>query len=185
MAINTRALTLTELLIATAVVGIIMMGVMSADYAIRKQSVTASSSASANLYAQSIVTNIINNAYKATGSITDKGILIDTSLGGPDTVAAGSFCARTDTVPDWVCYTVIPALNGNLYTCPKSPTPGACALSDKNLGKIISVTPQFTLVGAVGSQQLTFTVTLTVEDQSLPSHQRSLTTSISPPGHRI
>jgi|GEM_PF-4341903 len=177
-----RGVTFTELIIATAVVGIIMIGVVSSDYAIRKQSDSAFNSNLSGLNAQGMLTHVLNSAQLATGMNIDKGILIGAAGVGD----AGSFCVRTVFSPaNWVCYT---SSAGRLYTCTKAAIVAGvqCSAATTNLGAINgTVTPTFTLSNTAGSQQLIFTVTLTVNDSSVAGGTRSVTGSITPKLHVI
>lgn len=190
----TRGITLVELLIAATVVGVIMMGVVSADYALRKQTQGSFTSAQSGLNAQVIVTHIINNAFLATGSNADQGIRIPATAAAAD---KSSFCIRTDDpaapATPWVCYSILGATE-HVYTCAKA-APTRCAAADTDLGQVSGPTDvtqagagvytQFILDGAVGSQQLLFTVKVTVPDTSAPGGTRSVTASVSPPRHII
>ena len=174
-----QGITLVELLIATVIVGIIMLGVVSSDYAIRKQANYAAISAIASINAQSIINHILYNASLAIGSSTDKGILIGAEI-GPG-VQASSFCSRKVIGPpeSWVCYTV---LAPSLYTCVK-PSKGECSVSDTNLGGIASMSPIFTLNNAQGSQMIRFLITVTVLDASSATGFRSIYAGITPWQH--
>ena len=174
-----RAITLTELLISTTVVGIIMLGVISSDYAIRKQSDNASAGALAALNGQGMLKHIIDNAGKAVGDKSLPGINY------PNDKAW--FCIRQDinkTPIDfaddaWICYTVV---TGNLYNCAKQPpaaSPSACADTDTLLGQVQGIDPSFSLNNNI------FSVTVTIADPTAPGGQRSWSASVSPSGHTI
>lgn len=201
---DTRAVTLTELVISTAVVGIIMLGVVSSDYAIRQKSDAAFSSASSTLGVQAMINHIIRNAAQAIGDGTGagKGILDgainqqpDAQVGDPNT-----FCIRQDLNVDgsdhnpltpgnytddrWVCYTV---QSNSLFTCNRAAV-GKCILADNgynNLGQASAVGRLFDVQDDNGPtpQTMLFTVTVTVPDPS--GNPKSLTSSVSPAGHRI
>lgn len=168
-------LTLMELLISIIIVGVIMMGVVSSDYAIRKHSDSATNSASASINLQGYVAHILNNASLAIGNAADKGILI-----GAEIADVNSFCIRIASTPTWRCYTGLGA--GSLYTCTKAAA-GTCTAVDTgytSLGTVSSVVPTFTLNSAVGTSQVVFGVTVTVADTSTSTGTRSLSGSLSP-----
>lgn len=183
-----NAITLSELLIATVIVGIIMLGVVSADFAIQKFYKDSSTGAVTGFNTIAMINNINNAAFNAVGSITpvaDKGILIDTSItGGLDSVAANTFCFRTTQNPPWQCYSgLLDASNVlNLYSCSKN-SASSCATTDTKLAPITSVQASFTVVTTAGSQRCLFTVTLQVPDTN--NTTKTYVSSISPPNHRL
>ena len=181
-----RALTLTELLIATTIVGIIMMGVVSSDYAVRKSFQSQSADALLSLHTRVIVNDIIKNAALASGYKNDLGIR---------TLDANNFCIRQDpknlpTPMDysddpWVCYTTVP--NSALYTCAKpagAVPPAACATSDQKLGAVVSVAPSF------DPATDTFSVTIVNRDdpgnpKSISNPEVTVTSQTSPAGQSL
>ena len=181
-------LTLMELIVSTAVVGIIMMGVVSTDSAIRRQTNTSFQNAQASLNPQGILAHIMNSAFNATGTPADPGIYIGT--GG---LAANTMCFRTAKAPDnWVCYT---NLGTNLYTCTGG-AQGDCTAANQDLGALFntgatgaawgtansSLTANFVMDNTVGSQQILFTVSINVPDPSnRVTGMKTATASVSPP----
>jgi type II secretory pathway pseudopilin PulG len=101
------AMTLLELLVAASLVGIIMVGVVSVDYAIRKHRQNSERDTVATMTGQALMTAIANDAMKAVGDPLGPGVVI-----GDDGFQEHSFCFRHDVsgtpssyVDDqWVCY---------------------------------------------------------------------------------
>lgn len=99
-------MTLTELLVATAMVGVIIVGVMSADYAIRRMQNTSSSDYYLTARASSVMLHLTRDALRAVGDAGDQGIEYD------DTGAERGICFRYDdqNTPEdysdvlWNCY---------------------------------------------------------------------------------
>ena len=169
-----RGITLTELIVATAIVGIVMLGVMSADYALRKQHNTVFNRTDAVLRARGIMAHIMRNANNAYGSPSDPGIVKD--------LPGGTFCIRTKTTPSvvtWVCYS---KAGGNEVTCNKPPST-ACDPGDAGysiLGPVVSVTPAFAPSNTPGNQNNTFTVTVIVADKD--GVNKTIIDAVSPSG---
>lgn len=166
-------LTLAELVISTAVVGIIMVGVMSSDYAIRKHSDYAMQSSAATIKGQSIIAHVMNKAFMATGDQADPGFIV---------IDADSFCIRSGA--SFTCYT---RTGGSLFTCNLGGV-DECELGDpgyENLGEVSSIAPQVSFDNSVGSQSMIFTFTVGVPDSSSPGGIKTSSSSVSPPGHRI
>jgi Tfp pilus assembly major pilin PilA len=200
-----HGITLTELVVATFVIAIIMIAVVSADYAIRKRNVSAFQNTSSGLVGQILLHHIMTSAFQAVGSTVnpaDSGILIGTAGTGD----AGTFCIRTVKSPDtWICYSMINANPATLYTCSRAAA-GQCVGTDTGysaLGKVdVSVSADvtnanagvytlFTANSTLGSQQMVFTVTVralspdTTAANVANATSKPLTASISPPMHRI
>ncbi len=146
----TRAITLTELLISTIIIGIIMIGVVSSDYAVRKNSQNQNAGTLLTLNTRVLVNAIINNASLMSGYKNDQGY---------SSTTANSFCIRQDynysvspPVPNnspvdysddyWACYTFS---SNSLYTCIKPPgaiSASSCSAGDqgyKSLGGTVGI----------------------------------------------
>ena len=193
---NAQGITLTELIIAMVIVGIIMMGIVSADFAIQKFYKDSSTGAVAGFNTIAMINNISTAAFSAEGSFTnptDKGILIDTTItNGTDDLGANTFCIKTNrTGVPWECYSAIldasvtPVLN--LYSCTRnSPVNNAtiCLNTENKLAPITSISSaQFSLVTTAGIQRCLFTFQLQVPDTS--STTKIYSASITPPKHRL
>lgn len=191
-----NALTIMELIVSTMVVGIIMMGVASSDYAIRKQTDLSYNGAQASLKVQGILNHIMNSAFYAIGTAgVDEGIVV----GPSGAVANNSFCIRTSKAPDnWVCYTNVAA---HLYTCTAA-APANCASTDQDLGEVYknsyslnnvndaialpfgkngSVRVLFEKSNTPPNQRILFTATVSVPDSSNSTTGKSTSSnSVSP-----
>ncbi len=180
-------MTLTELIIATAIIGIVMVGVVSADFAIHKQGKSSTSDTVSGITAILILKHMMENARLARGNSIDKGILNGTADGMPDD---NSFCIRTEKAsePAWSCYSIIH--NGAvppqrfIYTCLKA-SAAACVNTDENLGEVSSVTLAYTSNSTPGAQTMYFNITLNVPDSASPGNQKSYMFRLSPPLYRI
>ncbi len=184
-----KAITLSELMIAMVIVGIIMLGVVSADYAIQKFYTNSSKGAVSGFNAIAMMDNITAVALTATGTMADPGIQVDSTIldnsgGGTGyTIGNNTFCIRSQVNP-WQCYTTI-AANGTttyLYNCTKA-NPANCADTDTKIAQITSMTAKFVLVPTQGTQSLLFTFTLTVPDTDTTT--KTYSTSVTPPNHRL
>lgn len=101
-----KAMTLTELLVASILIGIILVGAVSIDYAIRRSRNTISASILIATQISAAMKQITRDAVLAVGDITDPGIVFDAT--GDDT----NICFRLDTPSTpgdynddtWTCY---------------------------------------------------------------------------------
>lgn len=186
---NNRGITLPELLIATVIIGIIMLGVVSADYAIQKFYTDSSKGAVSGFNTIALINHITAVAREAQGSFTnpaDKGILIDTSItGGLDTVAVNTLCIRfTETGPNnWQCYSRLTAGDGfnYLYTCKNNGS--ICATTDEQLARVNTIEASFASNTNTNTQSCLFTLRLQVPDTD--STTKTYLTSITPANHRL
>ncbi len=169
-----------------------MVGVVSTDYAVRRNFQNQSATALLTINTRLIVSHIIKNAGLATGYRTDRGIRLsgDGQLPGP--LPANTMCFRQDPIAaptptnyaddGWVCYT---QLGNDLRTCAKAPgPPGGCIAGDALLGTITTVTPTYDIATN------TFTVTVVNRDQpavakSISNPEVTWTSRTSPPGQSI
>ena len=67
---NKTGVTLTELLVATILMGIVMLGIVSVDFAIRQMSKKTSSTALLRMYTSAVMQEMSRNAALITGSST-------------------------------------------------------------------------------------------------------------------
>lgn len=88
-----KAITLTELIVATIIIGIIMLGVSSVDYVIRKSKVTTSKSAQIATQAASMMNHITRSVSLAIGDKNNPGIEIWRGI-GTDNIT--NLCIRQD-----------------------------------------------------------------------------------------
>lgn len=114
------AMTLTELVIAAILIGFLLIGIVSIDYAIRNAKITASKEGLLVLSLQAAMVDITHAAMSISGEPpTDIGIV---KVGAPNTNLNG-VCFRhdTDLTPgsydndEWTCYTHGHSLD--LYKC--------------------------------------------------------------------
>jgi prepilin-type N-terminal cleavage/methylation domain-containing protein len=168
---RTSGMTLIELLVATTLVGIVMVGAVSVDFAIHSMRKTTADSSTVALQTSATMLDITNNLAQAVGDASDVGIRIDPAT--PATLKTW-FCARqavdndpTDgdldndlslyTDDTWVCYWK-PNLNtdANIYKCDRTAVqgPGTCQA-------VGGTTTIGTAACAAGCASFVFTYTLT------------------------
>lgn len=185
-----NGITLTELIVSLGIISVVMLGVVSSDYAIRKQAEMAQSGSLVAVNAHGILQHMITNAYSAVGSGLDSGI-----SPAPFNPAAQSFCIRRHQDPEdsssaliWACYTNSAGLanKGTLYYCTRS-APGDCVSGDSdysNLGDVFSVTPVFQTDASQSTAQILFIFTVKVEDPSStaapPANVKSVSATVTP-----
>lgn len=191
---NQNGITLTELLVASILIGIVMIGVASFSVSIQKlQSATNRSSVIA-MRTTAVMNRMVKDAYLAVGDEANRGVVAGS--GG-----TGSICFRHDadnnpatyTGDDWVCYYGRP--NRELWLCGDGAVPpvnnwGNCSagngeirlldLEDTDITRVVN-TPD----GRFEYVEITifaiFQRTGTYHPIDNPSY--TLTTQVSPPGH--
>lgn len=72
-----RGITLTELLVAGILIGIVMLGVISVSFAIKKMQETTNKAALLAMRATGVVTHMTKNVAMAVGYQDDPGIVVD------------------------------------------------------------------------------------------------------------
>ena len=128
-----KGMTLTEILVATMLVAIVMLGAVSVDYAVRNARKSASQDASLTMRTQATMLLISRDANAAVGDASDPGIV--------DSPAVGALCIRKEKGGDintysddeWTCYWQ----NGtNIYRCLKdiATGPTQCNTGDPVVG---------------------------------------------------
>jgi len=194
---NMRAITLTELLVATTVIGIIMIGVVSSDSAIRKNAQNQNAGTLLTLNTRALVNVMISNASLATGYKSDPGFdFPPNAVLTIQNTPPSSFCVRQDMnintkVPNntpedysddrWACYTVIAP---NLYACLKASKNSSCLASDTLVGPVVSLAVNFNDTSDV------FSVTIVnradpTQAKSISNPEVTVSARVSPPGQSI
>jgi prepilin-type N-terminal cleavage/methylation domain-containing protein len=105
-----RGLTLTELIVASVLVGIVMMGIVSFNVSLKNVQDTSSLGANLSLEAATTMSYLRNDIVMAFGSSADTGLFYPTLTGANS--LNRSLCIRKDggdlisTSPDdtWTCY---------------------------------------------------------------------------------
>ena len=184
-----RALTLTELIIATVIIGIIMIGVVSSDYAVRNHANNQGAGAVLTLNTRVLVDHIMKNAALAIGDKNNLGFSFapNAVLNSPP----GFFCVRQDinnTPSDysddqWACYTV---LSNSLYACARTAVqgPGACTAANTLVGAIVSAAVNFSDTTDVFLLMVTNRAD-PAKAQSTSNPQVTVTSQVSPAGQSI
>lgn len=209
---SSHGLTLTELLISSVIVGIIMLGVVSLDSVIGKKRQIATADNLLALNTRVTVNHMLKNALQAVGYGTQEyqGILIGDQVGDQGINGPGTFCVNQDIKPlstevnwtpldhsddRWVCYTLNPT-DHKIYFCEKANDvaasyrgAGRCS-SGEIVGQAVSWAPKFEVDNSEGGVKLVFSISLTTrfnpakpKSNSNPEH--TVTISSSPPGHAI
>jgi len=135
---NISGLTLAELLITSVIIGIIMLGVVSVDFAIRSNELQQSRTAIVTLKTSTMLKEIELNAMQAVGDFATRCV----QLGNITTDATNYICVyRDDTTPAdysddyWKCFT---RHGTNLHACTRTLASGkgACATTDRIIGGV-------------------------------------------------
>jgi Tfp pilus assembly protein PilE len=126
-------LTLTELVIASILVGIVSIGIFSVDYALRGSRAAASDDSILAMKTWATMEHITKNAKLAVGDITNPGIIAPSGN--------NYLCFRQDTATTpndytddlWRCYS---KFSNNIHTCTKTALsgPSACNSGDEAIG---------------------------------------------------
>jgi prepilin-type N-terminal cleavage/methylation domain-containing protein len=143
--LSNAGMTLMELLVATTLVGIVMIGTMSVDFAVHSMRKSTADSSGVALQTSATMLDISNTMAKAVGDGQDLGIRLDNPFATAANPSRVWFCARQDKDNDpndynddeWVCYWKPAATtNVNIYKCTKPVTlgPGPCNLTNEVIG---------------------------------------------------
>ena len=183
-----KGMTLTELMVSTMLVGIVMLGAISANYAILKSRREATDSASLAMQTSAIILNITRNASNAVGDANNPGMVM---------VTIGSdFCFRQDipvTPGDyaddtWKCYTRI---SEKIYMCERTSAEGSglCIATDHVLGTVFSFNPTITTNEATSEMLFSIEITCYVDPTAaydlIRNPSFTLESEIVPAGHSI
>ncbi|MFA5088322.1 MAG: hypothetical protein WC552_04740 [Candidatus Omnitrophota bacterium] len=187
--INHHAITLTELIVATTIMGIILLGIVSLDVAVRQTQQVSEKSAKVVMDVSAAITHILNNATLAVGYQADQGIQV---------INDGSFYGlyiRQDTSntpanyadDTWLRYlgaTGDPTTHHDILFCSSVSGPAdtaACGGTEYPLIHVSSInytlTPPYLEVTVISRHD----PTTAVNPMKNPSY--TLTSRITPPGH--
>ena len=184
-----NGLTLLELLVSTALIGIVMLGAVSVDYAINSSRRMAAQDIRLSIETQTTMTDIARNAELALGDSSNRGVRTGTYL-----------CVRQDLngphTPNsygddmWICYW---RNVNNIHKCNRTAAvgPGNCVTTDPVLGTAATGAANFTYTFVLDSitRDIYLEVKLTNRsDPSLAQHPVTnpefiLETRITPIGH--
>jgi type II secretory pathway pseudopilin PulG len=181
-----NAMTLTELIIASVLMGIMMVGLVSVDLAVRNSRATATADTAVAIQTQAAMLRITNDAMKAVGNSSNPGV----------SSAAGFLCFRHDTDNDpntfsgdtWVCYDKD---ENDIDRCTPS-VPEHCTLSSTGyesvlLGKTSDFTYNFFLDSTTKKLYVDISMTnrfdTTVAAHPITNPDYTISTHVSPPGH--
>jgi prepilin-type N-terminal cleavage/methylation domain-containing protein len=195
-----NGMTLTELLVASVLVGIVMLAVLSFGLAIRQMQGSTSRSVILTMRTKAAMARIAGDAISAVGDQTNRGVAAFT------TGSSRSICFRQDggdpsryNDDNWVCY--YKDINDRLWHCnePSNPaevpvnTMAKCnngGASDYLLDINDAVFANFFNIqlNAGGRLEYIELILAGVYDRSDPIHpienpEYTVTTRISPPGH--
>ena len=140
---NKTGLTLTELLVATILMGIVMLGIVSVDFGIKQMTKKISQTALLKMYTSSVLQRIAQDAASMTGDWPGGPCDLGFQTQGPsrfffrqDIDSSGALNNTPGDCSDdsWICYD----LSGtNIRRCNKNNPNGACPGGGPNAGVII------------------------------------------------
>ena len=194
---NRKGITLTELLVASILIGIVMIGVASFSASITHLQSSTNRSTLLSIKTSAVMHRITRDAYLAAGDETNRGV-VQGGVGNKE-----SICFRHDADVDpssytgdtWVCYFI--NAQQKIYLCNPGLTPpvdnwGACKSGVGNPTNLITINNAtfFTVVNDVGVGPLEYIeIDLTaIFNRTKPVHPienpiHKLKTQIKPPGH--
>ncbi len=149
---SSRGMTLTELMVSVILVGLIMLGIASVDFATKQSQQTTTRSGLVAMQTGAMMLDIVKNVSMATGTFSNPGIRssqVPTSH--PCYAPLLDLCVRRDinssgvnnntptdfSDDNWVCYRRV-AINNSLYTCIRAGF-GECLATDRYLGGSTSI----------------------------------------------
>ena len=133
-----RGLTLAELLVTTMIIGVVMIGMVSVDYAIRTDEQQQSRTSIATLRTQATIQDIVATATQASGDMITQCV----QLANLTTDTTNYICFYRDfgtpsdfTDDSWQCYT---RHTNNLHKCTRTLAQGkgACVNTDPIVGTV-------------------------------------------------
>ena len=182
------ALTLVELLVATAIIGIVLIGVVSVDYAIRQSEQTASHSTLVSMRTSMAMSRITKDAALAAGDLSNPGIYTYESA----LPLRRTLCVRQDvndpniyTDDTWICSTQ--GTDTDLYRCTETaPAVDPCQASNPArellLPKIVLLDFNDPLADHYIEVTLTYRYDNSVPENPITNPEEILTTRIIPSG---
>jgi Tfp pilus assembly protein FimT len=143
---NTQGLTLVELLITTSIVGMIMLGMVSIDYALRSNDQQQSRTSLVSLRTSAMMFDITSEASQAFGDVATRCIQLGNLSNNntnyiciyQDANGNANYNAAGDAAGDqWVCYTHRAT---NMYKCTFTANngPNNCGPGDQLIGTVTS-----------------------------------------------
>ncbi len=143
---DVSGLTLMELLIAAALVGLVLMGTLAVDVAMRRSRVTAEEDALLAMQTSALFLRIARDAELAVGDADSAGI--DDTIGGALCIRKNEDASGNPTDPNtyaddtWVCYW---REGDAVHRCLKDAAtgPGACQATDPVAGYVTDFTYSF------------------------------------------
>ena len=136
---TTSAVTLTELIVAAVIGGVVMVSAVSVDLAFKGLQSNVSTRTPLIMKATGAMLKIERTLLLATGWPSDPGVSIQENYAGG---LGKSLCIRRDTDNDaigdeWVCFWQANQ-NPEIHTCVTGALPGFCSISDKVIGTSIA-----------------------------------------------
>lgn len=138
MHLNQNGLTLAELFVSTVIIGIIMMGVVSVDFALRSTEQQQSRSSIVSIRTSAVLEDIVKTASQAYGDAASQCI----QLGNITTNSTNYICVYRDygspsdySDDNWQCYTRI---GTDIHKCTRSlgSGKGNCLSTDLKIGTV-------------------------------------------------
>lgn len=191
---NNNALTLTELIAATILFGIVIAGVASLDFALSQTRKGTSQSSIITMQTSSIMLRISKEAELATGDQANPGIVININPTNiwirhedPTNPTPDPSSYADDT---WVSFTYNP-VSHNIFFCtipdnPTAPPTTTCPNGSENIGTLASFIPNLVNDATLGNQNFYLEVTLinrfdpTIAVNAFDNPECTLTSRIHP-----
>ena len=149
MKIKKSAVTIAELIISTLIVSMVVVGVFSADYALRRMGESGARDVTVNIQTRSVAESVRDSVRKVLGALVqpltsdETGIDISTAT---KTICfrhdvqdgTGQFTPANNADDNWTCYTQIGTV---VHRCEQL-VAAACVAADPSVGSLVS--DQFT-----------------------------------------
>lgn len=135
---NQKGLSLAELLVSTVIIGVIMMGIVSVDYALRSTDQQQSRSSITAIRTAAVLDDIVKTSTQASGDAATRCV----QIGNITTNATNYICIYRDygtpaeySDDNWQCFTRI---GTNIHKCTRSlaADKGQCATTDPIVGSV-------------------------------------------------
>ena len=166
-----------ELLIATLLLGIVMVGIASVDYAANQVQLKSSRSAILAMRTSATLLDISKNAGPVMGDQNNSGV--SGNCFRQDLNATPTPSIYTDD--SWICYTIV---SNAVYKCTRA-SAGACTSADENIGAATALAVSYAGDRTLGTQNSYIDISIT--NVSIPTvavsqenPQLTLTTRVVP-----
>ena len=140
---SSSGVTLTELVVASVIMSMMLAAIWATDYALRLKNKEVSSDAQIFIQTRALAEKIRMSVRSVHGSPQDTGMNVNigtkTLCFRQDLMISGAYTPGDYTDDRWVCYTQVAGGGGtNVYSCTFDGSPGQCTASGTFEGTVVA-----------------------------------------------